>query len=169
MSFINKFAVVFIGSVTRVNLVIIGDCIAVIWFLRHIVLHQRSWPHSGHAQISKIVKMRGHTLQVAAVTGQRYGRVAYLLPHSFHHIIIFWTVGKAVGHQQIDHIRTVIATTTIFTFWLQLIFKLYLPAILAQHDCKRLSRCIFQIQIEDKKIGIISFYHLINPDVLGFF
>ena len=87
-----------------VYLIIIRDGIAVIRAVGHVVLLGGIEPDGRHAQVGDVVQVVGYTLQVAAVSGILFVAIYLVFQHTGHYIVSRVAVGKAVGHDEVEHI-----------------------------------------------------------------
>ena len=65
---LNESLVLFVGTETRVDSIVVGDGITVVAAARHVVDMDRSRPDGSHAKFLQIVESIVHTLEVAAMT-----------------------------------------------------------------------------------------------------
>ena len=108
VTFFNQPFVIFIRSEARIYFVVIRRSVSVIRSSRHVVLQYRIQPDSCHSQILYIIQMLLYTLQVASMTG--IGIIAIYRsrkPHGRYYICFRVFIGKSVGHDQIQHVRSV--------------------------------------------------------------
>ena len=68
VSLINEAYVCLVATESRVNLVVVGDGIAVIRRGRHVVHLQRRGPNGRHAKVVQIVQRLCHAGEVSAVS-----------------------------------------------------------------------------------------------------
>ena len=108
MGFVNESLILVVGAKTGVNAVVVGGGIAVIGVvpgtLGGVVLKHGCEPQGGHSQIVEIVEMLAYAFQVTAVAVTWVIAVAHLAAHPAHLVVGGVAVGKAVGHEHIEHI-----------------------------------------------------------------
>ena len=107
MRLFDESLIFFVGAEAGVYLVVIGGGIAVVRTAGHVVFQYRSKPQGGHAQIGKIVEVLFDTREVAAMTGIRVVAVYLVLCHACYLVVVGITVGKTVGHQQVERVGRV--------------------------------------------------------------
>ena len=95
---------ILIATEAPVYLIIICNGIPMIRTALHVIFLRRVQPDGRHSQIGDIIQMVRDTQKVSPVTGKRIRAVQFRLFHAFHYVIIRIPVGKAVGHNQIQHI-----------------------------------------------------------------
>lgn len=99
----------------------------VLGIIRTVVLQNRSKPQGSYAQLVEIIQMLADSLQVATMTKTWRRAVAGLVTHVLECIVLQIAIGKAVGHQHVEHIlvretdtlvtRHLAVFNTYFTFF----------------------------------------------------
>ena len=108
MRLVDELPVFVVGAESGIHSVVVGGSIAVIgvvpgaWW--RVVLEHWGEPQRRHAQVGEVVKMLSDALQVAAVAVTGHLAVAQLAAHPLHLVVGGVAVGKAVGHEHIEHI-----------------------------------------------------------------
>ena len=111
MTSVNQRAILVVGAETWVNAIVVGAGVAVISgplaIVGRVVLEDRSEPQGCDSQFVEVVQMLANALQVASVTQRGLRAVVHVGVHTGNLIVVATTRGKAVGHQQIEHIADI--------------------------------------------------------------
>ena len=153
VDFLNQLAVFLIGAEAGIYFVIIGRGIAVVASSLHVVFQYGSEPQSGYAQVGEVVQVLFDTGQVTAVAGVRVIAVYFGIQHAFYLVIVRIAVGKAVGHQQIEGIRSVesFMVAALHGSFLQFVFLHGLFLALCEREGHFSGlHILFQFQVDQK-------------------
>ena len=102
-------AIVGIGAKARIDAVVVGRGIAVVGtrlLLERggIVFEDGREPQSRDAQVGEVVEVAGDARKVASVAQRGLRAVAEAVAHALDDIIARVAIGKAVGHEEIEHV-----------------------------------------------------------------
>ena len=152
VSLSSKLLVLLVGSEAWIYTIVIGGSVTMIGtvlaIIRTVILQDRSKPQGGYAQLVEIIQMLADSLQVATMTKTWCRAVAGLVTHVLECIVLQIAIGKAVGHQHVEHIlvRETDALVTRHLTVLQHI--LHLLRLLALLEVERHLSCLGTIEIE---------------------
>ena len=117
MRLVGEFPVFLVGAETWVHAVVVGSGIAMISavavLVGRVVLQDRSEPESSHAEVCEIVEMLSDALEVAAVSQTGLTAVVDIVLHPFDLVVVEAPIGKAVGHEHIEHVSIAEPTTLL--------------------------------------------------------
>ena len=156
-----QLAVFFVGAEAGVYLVVVRRGIAVVAAALHVVFQYGGEPKSRHAQVGEIVQMLLDTGQVATVAGIRIVTVYFGIEHAFHLVVVRIAVGKTVGHQQVEGVRSVepFVLAAFHGACFQLIFLYGLLLALAEGELYLAGLHIFvQVQVYQQVVVAFQFY-----------
>ena len=168
MGLVHEFAVIIVRAKARVHLIVVGGGIAVVATVgdlaRHIIFEHRRKPQCGHAQLVEIIDMLTNALQVAPMSQRRRRAVALLVEHTRHHIVGRIAIGKAVGHQHVEHIGIGKAPARLARqiALFQFIFQRLLIAGLFKLEIDGARFRLFHIQVNEQIVGAIEAHHAIH-------
>ena len=112
VSFVYHAEEIFVGTITAVNLEIVGDGISMIRTFRHVVFLGRIQPDSGYTQIFQVIQMVFYTFQVTSMAAVLFLAVHLVFQHARYDVVVRIAVGETVRHDEIKHV------TCIETFYL---------------------------------------------------
>ena len=165
---ITQAAVFLVGAKARVHLVVVGRGITVIgrvaMTVGRIVLQHGSEPQGGHAQLGEVVQMLADALDVAAVAQAGLRPVVLVGFHASNLVVGRIAVGKAVGHEHIEHIgdAEAHALVTAHLAGEQLVFHFFLAAALLEGHFHRAGLGITGIQVDEQVVGRIQAYQAVD-------
>ena len=168
MCLVNQTAVIFVGAEAWVHFVIVGSGIAVVTAVAasawHIILKHRGKPQCGHAQFVEVVEVLTNALQVATVAKRWLRAHAKLVEHTLHHIVFHIAIGKAVGHEHIQHvgIGESLSCLTRHVAALDFVVHLFFLAALLEIEFHGAWLSTLQIEIHEQIVGAVEAHHAIH-------
>lgn len=103
MGVAHEIAVLPVRAEARVDIVVVGACVAVVRAVGVVVEKQRCRPYGGRAEVGDVVEMSIHTRDVAAVATEIFAARARLFRLGAG-IVALVAVGETVGHEQVYHV-----------------------------------------------------------------
>ena len=74
-----QLLILFVGTETRINFIVIGSSIAVVRTAGHVVFQYRSEPKSGYTQVGEVIQILLDTCKVTTMAGVRIIAVYFVL------------------------------------------------------------------------------------------
>ena len=156
LSLFHQLAELFVATVATVHLEIVGDGIAVVRSARHVVFLNRVQPDGRYAQVFQIVQMVFNPLEVTSMTTELLVAVHLVFLHTRYDVVGRIAVGKAVGHDEVEHIAGIEALhfRGVWTALLELVrHDGFFPALL-QDDVEGLRSCFRQVDIQQQVVRV---------------
>ncbi len=105
---IYQTAILIVSAKSWVHTIVVGCGIAMIGIVVHahrrVVLEHWCEPQCRHTQLGEVVQVLTDALQVATVAHAGMRAVAPVAAHALDHIVARVAIGKAVGHEHVEHI-----------------------------------------------------------------
>ena len=107
ISFLSKFAELFVTAEAAVYLIIIGNGITVIRSFFHVIFLNRVEPYTGDSEVCYVIQMILYSFQVAAMTCERLITVYISFQHSGNDVVGGVAIGETVRHNEIKHVARI--------------------------------------------------------------
>ena len=130
-----------------------------------VVLKYGREPQCRHPKLLEIVEMLAYALKVAPVTERRLRAVAQMVAHAFHHVVFRVAVGKAVGHEQIEHVGIGEALVVFAAHLpcLEGILHGLLHALAAEFEVHCTGLRIFHVHVYEQIVGAVEAHQTVYP------
>ena len=171
MGFTYQLAILFVRAKAGIHAVVVGGGIAVIGgetVLRvgRVVLQHGGEPEGRHAQVGEIVEMLADALHVATMSQRGLRAVVDVGAEPCYLVVVLSAGGKAVGHEQIEHVADIKAHMLI-AFHLSL-FE-HIVHLLHLFSCVEVQRHgawpgIAQVEIDKQVVGRVESHQTVDGD-----
>ena len=161
MGLVAETLVVLVRSESWIYAIVVRCRIAVIGReavvrVRRVVLHHRCKPERRHTQLLEVVHVLTDTVQVAAMTEARLRAVLHVVAHPLDLLGVVCALGKAVGHQHIEHVG--IGES-------QSLLALLLASLQSELLTAHLSLFIFEVQRHRARLRILQIH--VDEQIVG--
>ena len=119
-----QLLILFIGTETWINFIVIGSSIAVVRTTSHIVFQYRSEPKGSYTQVGEVIQILLDTCKVTTMAGVWIIAVYFVFGHAGDLVIVRVAVCETVGHQQVEGVGSI--KTCMFTAFLAACFQFIL-------------------------------------------